>query len=125
MFRHATGKDLGLADLASVSGLAVVDEATRLAGTPLLPTIITFADIKDPASAKVLRLPTDYTEAFGVGYALRRVTVEIVPNDTPVTRGIEKRLVWMDDPRVIDNPGWMSLPEQARLAITGLRKPYR
>jgi hypothetical protein len=82
-----------------------------------VPTIITFTDIADPATAKVI-FATDYhqrcmdkartmpncqTENFpvpideiagtlGAGYAFRRATVELVPNDTPVTRGIEDRI---------------------------------
>ena len=81
----------------------------------LVPTIVTFTDIANPASAKVI-FATDYREqcredrkpacvpesipipvdeiatTFGPGYAFKRATVEIVPNDTPVTRGIDARL---------------------------------
>jgi hypothetical protein len=125
VFRSATRKDLGLEDLPGLSGTAIVDETTRLSGDPLMPTIVTFADINDPSSAKVLRWRHDYSQAFGEGYALRRATVEMVPRGTPVTHEIKERLSWIDDSKIIDNPGWMSLPEMSRSTINGLRKPYR
>jgi hypothetical protein len=88
-----------------------------------IPTLITFADIADPASAKVLfaggretirRVSPDgrsesfhtgepkalvdaFAETFGPGFAFRRATIEMVPKDTPVTRGIEKRLLWINN----------------------------
>jgi hypothetical protein len=86
-----------------------------------IPTLITFADIADPASAKVLfaggretirRVSPDgrsesfhagepkalvdaFAETFGPGFAFRRATIEMVPKNTPVTWGIEKRLPWV------------------------------
>jgi hypothetical protein len=109
----------------------------------LIPTLITFSDIADPASAKVIfagglrqleRFPgtgkhrtepavliDEIAATFGPGFAFRRATIEMVPKGTPVTRGIEKRFSWWDDPAVNKNPGWMSLPQIARNAL-GLMK---
>jgi hypothetical protein len=104
VFRSATRKDRGLEDLAGLSGTAIVDETTRLSGDPLMPTIVTLADINDPVSAKILRWQHDYQQTFGVGYALRRATVEIVPNSMPVTKGIEARLPGLLDPEKWNAP---------------------
>jgi hypothetical protein len=64
----------------------------------LVLTIVTFTDINDPASAKVLRAQADYMQSFGAGYGFRRATLEVVPNSTPVTRGIEGKLPWWNGP---------------------------
>jgi hypothetical protein len=114
---------------------------TELA-SELVPTIVTFTDITNPASAKivrgekvdiispqvggqqhVVRTPIDEMAAtFGPGYAFRRATVEIVANDTPITRGIEGRLPWINDPELGKNPRWMQLPELARTVLTSLKR---
>jgi hypothetical protein len=86
-----------------------------------IPTLITFADIADPASAKVVfaggremirRVSPDgrsesfhagepkalvdaFAETFGPGFAFRRAIIEMAPKDTPVTRGIEKRFPFL------------------------------
>jgi hypothetical protein len=61
------------------------------------PTLVTFADIDDPAS--VMRVdPDDLAAVFGEGYALRAVTLEIT--DAPVTTGVvEGVLGWWCDYR--------------------------
>ena len=81
-----------------------------------IPTLVTFADIADPASAKVVAPTAEgFAAAFGPGYAFRRTTVEIVPAGwwpfslipapwpqwlfgEPLTRGIEERLPWWNGP---------------------------
>jgi hypothetical protein len=93
-FSHARQKDVKLSELSTISGTAIVDEATELRGSPLIPTIMTFTDTTDPASAKILRWKQDYTQSFGAGFGFRRAKVEVVPNTTPITRGIEQRLPW-------------------------------
>lgn len=127
------------ADAALLNSKGVVVLPQRL-----IPTFVSFADLKDPASARVvyatgpnivcaapdsdprnpsrcmqfkeagLRIDDRIEQAFGKGYALRRVTLEIVPPGiwplnllplpilptifgTPVTRGIEGKL-----PRVFE-----------------------
>lgn len=102
-----------------------------------IPTLASFSDLNDPTTGRVVSA-TDagFASAFGPSYRLRSVTLEAVPVGlwpfnliglwgTPLTHGLEERLRWMDDPKVIDNPGWMRLPEIARNVIQGLRRPYR
>jgi hypothetical protein len=80
-----------------------------------IPTLVTFADIVDPASAKVVAPTAEgFAAAFGPGYAFRRAMVEIVPAGwwpfnlrdggwpqwlfgEPITRGIEQRLPGLRD----------------------------
>jgi hypothetical protein len=72
-------------------------------------TLVTFTDLNDPASAKVLKpddgsiFTSDFVRAFGPGFRLASVTLEMVPvgvwpfnlvglSGTPVTRGIEGKI---------------------------------
>lgn len=57
------------------------------------PMLVTFSDIADPASVKLVD-PADLAASFGPGVKLKRITVEIT--DDPVTSGIEKRLGWLE-----------------------------
>jgi hypothetical protein len=76
-----------------------------------IPMLVTFGDLNDPASARVVP-PTDqgFAEAFGPGHRLSSVRLEMVSagiwplsalgwQGVPITRGIEKRLPWWDQPR--------------------------
>ena len=73
----------------------------------LIPTLVTFTNLADPASARVVE-PTDagFASAFGPGFRLARVTLEMVPagvwpfnlvglSGTPVTRGIEGKVAFL------------------------------
>jgi hypothetical protein len=71
----------------------------------LIPTLVTFGDVTDPKTARVLD-PANIEATFGDGYHLERVTLEMVsvglwpldfggPLGEPVTHGIEKRLPWI------------------------------
>jgi hypothetical protein len=65
----------------------------------LIPTLVTFADLADPKTARVLD-PARIDAAFGSGYRLKRVTLEMVPVGfwplgEPVTRGIETKLPFL------------------------------
>ena len=75
----------------------------------LIPTLVTFSDLADPASARVVE-PTDagFAAAFGPGHRLSSVTLEMVPagvwpfnlvglTGTPVTHGIEGKVAWIGD----------------------------
>ncbi len=53
---------------------------------------VRFRDINKPETVEEVN-PERLEEAFGPGYALRRVTVQLT--DEPVTAGIEKRLPWL------------------------------
>jgi hypothetical protein len=71
-----------------------------------LPMLVTFTDLNDPKSARVVR-PGEFEQVFGPDVHFRRAFVEMVPAGTwpfsalgwprdwagePVTRGIEKKL---------------------------------
>jgi hypothetical protein len=79
----------------------------RELSSDLIPTLVTFGDLADPASARVVE-PTDagFASAFGPGFRLAGVTLEMVPagtwpfnlvglSGTPVTRGIEGKLAFL------------------------------
>lgn len=84
------------------------------------PFMVTFTDIADPKSVQKID-PHNLAATFGPGVSLKRITLEIT--DEPVTEGkIEHVLGWLDDPTVMKNPGWKSLPYDARVAINGLFK---
>ena len=56
------------------------------------PMLMTFSDITDPASLKLVDSAVLAT-SFGPGVRLKRITIEIT--EDPVTTGIERRLVWL------------------------------
>jgi hypothetical protein len=71
----------------------------------LLPTLVTFGDVADPNTVRVLD-PGDIEAVFGSGFRLNRATIEMVPVGLwpldfggplgqSVTRGIEKKLPWI------------------------------
>ena len=71
----------------------------------LLPVLVTFTDLSDPATAHAVQ-PDDLEAALGKGFHLRGVSAEVVPNGLwpldfggplgePVTRGIETKLPWL------------------------------
>ena len=71
----------------------------------LIPTLVTFTNLHDPKTARVLD-PTNIEAAFGNGFHLNRVFLEMVPVrlwpldfggplGEPVTRGIETKLPWV------------------------------
>jgi hypothetical protein len=89
----------------------------RLAGTApltgnLIPTLVTFADLKDPKTARVVA-PDEFEQVFGEGVRFKRAFVEMVPHGwwpftalgwprslagEPVTREIEKKITWWGGP---------------------------
>ena len=86
------------------------------------PKLITFVDIDSPGSAREVSANTVF-EVFGAGYKLDRVTIEIT--DDPVTNGaISALLPWINNPTVMDNPGWSRLPLVSRNAIGGLLSQF-
>jgi hypothetical protein len=60
-----------------------------------LPLLVTFANLDDPATARVVQ-PDEFAQVFGAGVRLRRAWVEMTSD--PVTRGIEKALPWWNKP---------------------------
>lgn len=61
----------------------------------LMPTFVTFKDINDPASARVVD-PAEFGKEFGPDVRLRDVKVEMT--DDPISRGIEKHFPWWNGP---------------------------
>jgi hypothetical protein len=57
-----------------------------------LPILVTFADLNDPTTARVVR-PDAFEQVFGPGVRFKRAWIEMTGD--PVTRGIEQRLPWL------------------------------
>jgi hypothetical protein len=84
-----------------------------------LPMLVTFGDLKDPASVKRID-PDDLSASFGAGVKLKAITVQVTGEN--MTSGIEERLGWLNhldkyrtDP---SNPFTSTLPSE----INGLRQ---
>lgn len=58
----------------------------------LIPTLVTFSDVNDPQSGRVVA-PGDFEKVFGPGYRFKRAWVEITSG--PVTRTIDKYLPFL------------------------------
>ncbi len=82
-------------------------EAVSVTGE-LIPTLVTFADAANPASARALD-PAKLQATLGQGFALRRISLQIVPTGAwpldfggalgePVNRHIQIELPWSADP---------------------------
>lgn len=88
----------------------------------LIPTLVTFTDLNEPTTAKVLDIG-DIDTSFGKGYRLQSVSLEMLPVGLwpfdfggplgePVTRGIEGKLPWWNKP---------GRPNAVALRAAGLR----
>jgi hypothetical protein len=73
----------------------------------LYPTLVTFTDLADPKSVKLVD-PANLAATFGQGYRLKSVTLEITDEDVTKER-IEKLLPWFtqENPIFID---WKKYP---------------
>jgi hypothetical protein len=67
---------------------------TREVPLRLLPTLVTFSDVRDPRSARVVEVD-EFRRMFGPGVRFRRAFIEMT--DEAVTRTIEKQLPWIAD----------------------------
>jgi hypothetical protein len=76
---------LEIKDLSKLTGTA------PLAGD-LIPTLVTFTDLNDPKTARVIR-PEEFEQAFGPGVRFKRALIEMT-ND-PVTTRIEEKMPWL------------------------------
>ena len=65
---------------------------TRDVPASRMPTFVTFADINDPKTARIVT-PTEFTQVFGAG--VNPPNVMITMTNDPVTRGIFQRLPWL------------------------------
>lgn len=75
----------------------------------LIPTLVTFADVANPTSARVVDPANLPAAGPGQGFRLRGVSLQIVPSGLwpldfggalgePATRDIQSRLPWSNDP---------------------------
>ena len=105
----ASGRNVSFNEMSRITGTVPVKDA-------LLPVLVTFADLNDPATAHAVP-PDDLEAAFGKGFRLHGISAEVVPNGVwpldfggalgePVTRGIEAKLPWL---KGADNPAAMAL----------------
>lgn len=83
-----TFKDEDLAKLADLQG-------TREVSASHMPTFVTFGNLADPTSARVVA-PDQFQQVFGPDVHFRRVWIEMT--DDLVTRGIEEKLLWWGKP---------------------------
>ena len=70
-----------------------------------LPYMVRFRDLSDPKTVEQVD-PADLAKTFGPGVRLKSLTVQVT--DTPVTKGIEKRLRWLGEypePHLAPIPG--------------------
>ena len=86
---------------------ALVNKTLGVVPRASLPQLVTFADVNDPSSGRVLHPDSsDFASTFGAGYAFRRVTIQLVPvgiwpfnevgiSGEPITRSIEGQLPFL------------------------------
>ena len=85
------------------------------------PLLVTFDDLDDPASVKLVD-PDDLAASFGEGYSLKNLTVEITDEEM-MLGSVEQILEWINSPEVFKNPIWRNLPSLSQKAILGLKQP--
>ena len=94
----AAGQKVQFREVNRLSGKVQVDGN-------LIPTLVTFENVADPSTARVLD-PANVNAAIGAGYHLNRVVLEMMPVGLwpfdfggslgePVTRGIATKLPWV------------------------------
>ena len=74
--------DLPFKDWAKLPSL----QGTRDVPDAYMPIFVTFMDLNDPKSARVVQ-PAEFPQVFGAGVQPPKVTIEVTSN--PVTKGIE------------------------------------
>lgn len=60
----------------------------------LMPTLVTFSDVKNPATAHVVA-PGEFEAVFGPGYRFKRAWIEMTGDS--VTRGLGETIPWVDN----------------------------
>ena len=95
----------GIRFYASLAGTAA--GALRNVPVAKLPILVRFRDITDPKTVEIVD-PNDLAKSFGAGVSLKSSTIEMVDNGIwpltmfgitgePVTTGIGKKLLWLED----------------------------
>jgi hypothetical protein len=74
-----------------IKALAKAQGSAPLTGD-LVPTFVTFTDLNDPKTARVVR-PDDFPAVFGAGVRFRDARIEMTTD--PATKGIEEMLPWL------------------------------
>jgi hypothetical protein len=106
---NAAGRKASFNEMSRMTGSVPVTGA-------LIPVLVSFADLGDPASARVAQ-PDGLEAALGKGFRLHGISAEVVANGVwpldfggvlgePVTRGIEAKLPWWNRP---DDPAGKAL----------------
>ena len=54
------------------------------------PMLVTFGDVRDPKTVTEVD-PTNLAASFGAGYDFRRMTLDVVDMDEPLTAGFERK----------------------------------
>ena len=109
----AGGKRVTFNDMSRMTGIGPVTGA-------LIPVLVSFSDPNDPGSLRLVQ-PDGVEAVLGKGFRLKEITAEVVPNGlwpldfggplgAPVTRGIEAKLPWLNQP---DNPAGRALQAAA------------
>jgi len=80
----------GISGIENLAKLETVRGRRDLAGR-FMPTLVTFYDPNDPASARVVR-PNQFEEVFGPDVHFKGAWIEMT--NEPVTRRIDKELPW-------------------------------
>jgi hypothetical protein len=60
-----------------------------------LPTFVTFSDLNDANTARIVS-PSDFEKEFGIDVQFKRIWIEIT--ESPVANGIDKKLLWLGKP---------------------------
>jgi hypothetical protein len=88
-----SGEDQDLVKYSSLRGRWTLDAATSPPSQ--YPTLITFDDLQDGASARIV-LPQEFPTVFGTDVRPPKIIIEMTSD--PVTSEIEKKLPWWNGP---------------------------
>jgi hypothetical protein len=87
--------EFGITELKNLAELETLRGSRELTGR-FMPTLVTFRDLNDENSVRMVR-SDQFEEIFGPDVHFKRVWIEMT--DDAVTRSIEKKLLWWDNPR--------------------------
>lgn len=86
--------EFSLAGVKNLAKLETLRGSRELTGR-FMPTLVTFRDLNNPKSASVVS-PNQFEQTFGPDVHFNRAWIEMTRD--PVTRGIEKKLLWWGGP---------------------------
>ena len=84
----------------------------------LMPTLATFVDPLKPETGRLLSTE-EFSTAFGSGYRLKRIFVELTRD--PTSRSIAERLPWLQNKNDTQYPGWLRFSDEVRRIVNGLK----